>query len=91
MLTAVEIAFARASINGGGGLGASCAEIRPRESNIHTSYVHLLMYVVPSLTSAHIERTMTRIAQIDDRGAALAWSPVSSHADVIALGTKVRD
>jgi len=33
---------------------------------------------------------MTRISQIDDRCAALAWCPISSHADIIALGTKVR-
>lgn len=34
---------------------------------------------------------MTKIAQIDDHGSALAWSPVKEHADVVALGTKVRD
>eukprot|EP00591_Stephanopyxis_turris_P009575 CAMPEP_0195525504 /NCGR_PEP_ID=MMETSP0794_2-20130614/25990_1 /TAXON_ID=515487 /ORGANISM="Stephanopyxis turris, Strain CCMP 815" /LENGTH=1054 /DNA_ID=CAMNT_0040655983 /DNA_START=104 /DNA_END=3268 /DNA_ORIENTATION=+ len=28
------------------------------------------------------------IAQIEDRGSALAWSPISSHTDVIALGSK---
>ena len=33
---------------------------------------------------------MTKIAQIDDHGSALAWSPVKDHADVVALGTKVR-
>ena len=33
---------------------------------------------------------MTKIAQIDDHGSALAWSPVKEHADVVALGTKVR-
>lgn len=32
---------------------------------------------------------MTRITQIEDRGAAVAWSPIKSHADVIALGAKV--
>ena len=32
---------------------------------------------------------MTKIAQIEDRGAAVAWSPIRSYADVIALGTKV--
>jgi hypothetical protein len=32
---------------------------------------------------------MTKIAQIDDHGSALAWSPVKDHADVVALGTKV--
>jgi len=31
---------------------------------------------------------MTRITQIEDRGAAVAWSPIKSHADVIALGAK---
>jgi hypothetical protein len=34
--------------------------------------------------------TMTRITQIEDRGAAVAWSPVASHADFIVLGAKVR-
>ena len=32
---------------------------------------------------------MTKIAQIDDHGSALAWSPVKDYADVVALGTKV--
>ena len=32
---------------------------------------------------------MTRITEIEDRGAAVAWSPEDSLADVIALGTKV--
>eukprot|EP00566_Odontella_aurita_P002098 CAMPEP_0113542244 /NCGR_PEP_ID=MMETSP0015_2-20120614/9495_1 /TAXON_ID=2838 /ORGANISM="Odontella" /LENGTH=1078 /DNA_ID=CAMNT_0000442271 /DNA_START=104 /DNA_END=3343 /DNA_ORIENTATION=- /assembly_acc=CAM_ASM_000160 len=31
---------------------------------------------------------MTRIAQIEDHGSAVAWSPVKSDADVIALGAK---
>uniref|UniRef100_A0A7S4RGY3 WW domain-containing protein n=1 Tax=Ditylum brightwellii TaxID=49249 RepID=A0A7S4RGY3_9STRA len=31
---------------------------------------------------------MTRISQVEDRGAVVAWSPIYSHADVIALGTK---
>uniref|UniRef100_A0A7S3PXW7 WW domain-containing protein n=1 Tax=Chaetoceros debilis TaxID=122233 RepID=A0A7S3PXW7_9STRA len=31
---------------------------------------------------------MTKVAQIEDRGAAVAWSPVGDHADVIALGAK---
>jgi hypothetical protein len=33
---------------------------------------------------------MTRIAQIEDRGATVAWSPVTGYADVIAVGAKVR-
>ena len=32
---------------------------------------------------------MTKIAQIDDHGSALAWSPLKDYADVVALGTKV--
>lgn len=32
---------------------------------------------------------MTKIAQIDDHGSVLAWSPVKDYADVVALGTKV--
>jgi hypothetical protein len=32
---------------------------------------------------------MTRITQLEDRGAAVAWSPVASHADFLALGAKV--
>jgi len=31
---------------------------------------------------------MTKITQIDDRGAVVAWSPTDSHADVIAVGSK---
>ena len=34
---------------------------------------------------------MTKVAQIEDRGAAVAWSPVGDHADVIALGAKVSE
>ena len=30
---------------------------------------------------------MTKITQIDDRGAVVAWSPTDSHADVIAVGS----
>jgi len=33
--------------------------------------------------------TMTRITQLEDRGAAVAWSPIGSHSDFIALGAKV--
>jgi hypothetical protein len=33
--------------------------------------------------------TMTKITQLEDRGAAVAWSPVASHADFLALGAKV--
>lgn len=33
---------------------------------------------------------MTKVTQIEDRSAAVAWSPISSRADVIALGEKVR-
>jgi hypothetical protein len=32
---------------------------------------------------------MSKIAQIEDRGAATAWSPIRTYADVIALGAKV--
>jgi hypothetical protein len=32
---------------------------------------------------------MTKVTQIDDRSATVAWSPIGSHADVIALGAKV--
>mmetsp|Transcript_16536 Transcript_16536/g.24739 ORF Transcript_16536/g.24739 Transcript_16536/m.24739 type:complete len:1087 (-) Transcript_16536:105-3365(-) len=31
---------------------------------------------------------MTKVTQIEDRSAAVAWSPISSHPDVIALGEK---
>ena len=34
--------------------------------------------------------TDTKIAQIDDRGATLAWSPLKSNPDVVAVGAKVR-
>ena len=32
----------------------------------------------------------TKITQIDDKSSTIAWSPHKTHADVIALGTKVR-
>ena len=32
---------------------------------------------------------MTKITEVEDRGATVAWSPVSSHADYLALGVKV--
>lgn len=34
---------------------------------------------------------MTKVAQIEDRGAAVAWSPIGDFADVIALGAKVSE
>ncbi len=34
---------------------------------------------------------MTKITQIDDRSATIAWSPIQSHADIVALGAKVRE
>lgn len=34
---------------------------------------------------------MTLITQIEDKGAVVAWSPIGEHADVIALGSKVRN
>lgn len=33
---------------------------------------------------------MTIISEISDKGAVVAWSPRVEHADVIALGSKVR-
>lgn len=33
---------------------------------------------------------MTLITQIEDKGAVVAWSPIGEHADVIAVGSKVR-
>ena len=33
---------------------------------------------------------MTKITEIEDRGATIAWCPIGEHADVIALGAKVR-
>lgn len=32
---------------------------------------------------------MTKIAEIQDRSAASAWSPIRDYADVIAIGAKV--
>ena len=40
-------------------------------------------------TSRVVVAIMTKIAQIDDRGATTAWSPIQSYADVIAVGGKV--
>ena len=33
---------------------------------------------------------MTKIAELKDRGAVVAWSPLSDYADVLAMGSKVR-
>ena len=33
---------------------------------------------------------MSKITQIDGRSAAVAWSPLNAHSDVLAIGTKVR-
>ena len=33
---------------------------------------------------------MTKVAEIEERGATVAWSPISDYADVMALGSKVR-
>lgn len=33
---------------------------------------------------------MTKIAELRDKGAVVAWSPLGEYADVIACGSKVR-
>jgi hypothetical protein len=33
----------------------------------------------------------TVVAEISERAACAAWSPVASHPDIVALGTKVRN
>ena len=47
------------------------------------------------LVKVHIDQgfgimATTKITQIEDKGATIAWSPNASHPDIIALGTKVR-
>jgi len=32
---------------------------------------------------------MTRIAEVENRGAVVAWSPIPGQADIIAIGAKV--
>ena len=32
---------------------------------------------------------MTIIAQVEDRGAVVAWSPIPGNADLVAIGAKV--
>jgi hypothetical protein len=32
----------------------------------------------------------TVVAEISERAACAAWSPVASHPDIVAVGTKVR-
>lgn len=32
---------------------------------------------------------MTKIAELQDKGAVVAWSPMGEYADVVALGSKV--
>ena len=43
----------------------------------------------PRTARGHFAMTMTRITQLENRGAAVAWSPIGTHADFIALGAKV--
>ena len=33
---------------------------------------------------------MTKIAELQDKGAVVAWSPTGDYADVFACGSKVR-
>lgn len=32
---------------------------------------------------------MSLLKQIDDKGAVVEWSPIASHSNMVALGTKV--
>ncbi len=48
----------------------------------YNSSPHILLYIK--------QKKMTLITQIEDKGAVVAWSPIGEHADVIALGSKVR-
>ena len=32
---------------------------------------------------------MTKITQIDDRGATVAWCPLTGYGDIVAVGAKV--
>lgn len=60
----------------------------------HFSFFSLLSLLKRSLSTyccCEQNPTMTKITQIDDRSATIAWSPIQSHADIVALGAKVRE
>jgi hypothetical protein len=44
----------------------------------------------PPAKPKHPKQKMTKIAELKDRGAVVAWSPLSDYADVLAMGSKVR-
>ena len=56
--------------------------------------VHVPVSYLPTLHSIQkpvpaIDCNMSKVAQIEERGATVAWSPLGDHADVMALGSKV--
>lgn len=63
---------------------STCKKVRidTRDSRFHRVIARFTRHFVAA-------RTMTRITQIEDHGAAVAWSPIGKHADFIALGAKV--
>jgi hypothetical protein len=65
------------------------------ESGIYNFQILLFCFLLPFVKHGrfffhgHFAVTMTIITQLEDRGAAVAWSPITSHSDFIVLGAKV--
>jgi hypothetical protein len=57
---------------------------------IPSFYTTCTIVVLLAAATAVAGVTMTKLAQITDRSAVTAWSPSTGHADVLAIGTKVR-
>lgn len=60
---------------------------------VYHRYVHTYYQREYQVDYIHLQpsacMTMTKVTQLEDRGAAVAWSPIASHADYLALGAKV--
>jgi len=58
--------------------------------NSHQEVTRLQAFVTShALLQKKTGKKMTKITQIEDKGATIAWSPCRQHPDIIALGTKV--
>jgi hypothetical protein len=56
-----------------------------RVSTVAACCLSFLLFALP-----HLFFEMTKITQIDDKSAVVAWSSIASNPDYLALGTKVK-
>ena len=61
-----------------------------RKSKSGVIFFCKIFHNAPSHSSVKKRTDMTKIAELKDKGAVVAWSPLSDYADVLALGSKVR-